>query len=369
MKVAFLALRNSIHTARWANSLHQQGLEVHLLSSQKAIDYFHPEIHQHQLKLSAPLGYYLNTLQVKQILKKINPDLLHAHYASGYGTLARLVNFHPYILSVWGSDVYDFPQKSFFHRNLVKNNLLKADAIASTSRCMAEQTRSIAPERSDISITPFGVDTQYYVKFAKRKHSNDQIITIGTVKKLSKKYGVDTLLKAFALLLQNLEKEKKSLAQKIRLRLVGDGPQMQRLKELATELNIAHLTSFVGRVPHESVPIELSKLDIYVALSRLESFGVAIIEASAASRPVVVSDAGGLPEVVIHNQTGLIVPRENAQAAANALHQLVVNPELRNRMGVAGREYVSENYDWSYCVNKMLNFYQQTINHHKTHRK
>ena len=69
-------------------------------------------------------------------------------------------------------------------------------------------------------------------------------------------------------------------------------------------------------MPHTSVPQELARLDIYVALSRMdsESFGVAIIEAGVAGRPVVVSDAGGLPEVTIDGVTGLVVPREDPSA-------------------------------------------------------
>jgi glycosyltransferase involved in cell wall biosynthesis len=148
-----------------------------------------------------------------------------------------------------------------------------------------------------------------------------------------------------------------------RLRLVGDGHQTQELQQLAGELHLSKVTEFVGRVPHPQVFEELSKLDIYVALSRLdsESFGVAIIKAGAAGRPVVVSDAGGLPEVVIDQKTGLVVPRENPQAAADALNQLVMNSEQRIQMGEAGKEHVRANYDWSICVHQMLCVYRQTI--------
>ena len=70
------------------------------------------------------MGYFLIVAQVKKLLLAIKPDIVNAHYASGYGTTARLVNYHPYVLSVWGSDIYLFPKKSFIHHWLVNKNLL-----------------------------------------------------------------------------------------------------------------------------------------------------------------------------------------------------------------------------------------------------
>src|SRR5699024_7160167 len=131
-------------------------------------------------------------------------------------------------------------------------------------------------------------------------------------------------------------------------------------------LKIADRVEFIGRVPHHQVPAELEKLDIYVALSRLdsESFGVAIIEAGAAKRPVVVSDAGGLPEVTIEGKTGFVVPREDSQAAADAIEKLVLNPELRRKMGKAGHKHVANTYNWDTCIETMERVFQDTIKSH-----
>lgn len=132
---------------------------------------------------------------------------------------------------------------------------------------------------------------------------------------------------------------------------------------LAQRLCVVHSVNFVGQVPHTSVPQELAKLDIYVALSRLdsESFGVAIIEAGAAGRPVLVSDVGGLPEVTIDGVTGIVVSRDNPQAAAQVLEMMVFDAHLRYQMGVAGQQHVAENYAWDVCINTMLATYQNTI--------
>jgi glycosyltransferase involved in cell wall biosynthesis len=113
---------------------------------------------------------------------------------------------------------------------------------------------------------------------------------------------------------------------------------------------------FIGPVPHAEVAGWLNRMDIYVAVSRLdsESFGVAVLEASACALPVVVSDAGGLPEVVVHNETGLVVPREDPASLAQALERLVADADLRRAFGAAGRKRVRQHYEWTRSVDRML---------------
>jgi glycosyltransferase involved in cell wall biosynthesis len=101
-------------------------------------------------------------------------------------------------------------------------------------------------------------------------------------------------------------------------------------------------------------------LDIYVALSRQESFGVAVIEAGAAGRPVVVSNVGGLPEVVRDGETGFIVPPNDPDAAADALERLVRDQLLRRQMGEAGAQHVAKNYSWDASVQTMIKVLEAT---------
>ena len=312
------------------------------------------------------VGYFSIALAVRKLLDRIKPDIVNAHYASGYGTTVRLAGFHPYVLSVWGSDIYDFPHKSPLHKWLVKKNLCAADQLASTSHCMAEEAHTLVPDLKYIAITPFGVDMQAYKGIEVVDATQKSRVVIGTVKTMLPKYGIDTLIEGYAQLLCRL-RSSGVVRFEMELRLVGGGDQTPELKALADRLGIGEQVNFVGRVPHTQVPQELAKLDIYVALSRLdsESFGVAIIEAGAAGRPVVVSDAGGLPEVTLDGETGFVVPRENPEAAARALESLILDSDLRHRLGSAGRQHVEETYSWDACIQSMLGVYETTIENFK----
>ena len=359
MKILLIAGADSIHTVRWANGLSSCGHEVHLISQHSCNQSSYLNVRLHLVPFNGLLGYFTMVPTIRKLIKVISPDIVNAHYASGYGTTARLLNFHPFVLSVWGSDIFIFPYKSFIHKWLIRKNIFAADRVASTSFVMAEQILKIAPEIKNIAITPFGVEvtkfkTQYQLKA-------DNIITIGTVKNLDHIYGIDLLIEAFSILLKRFQNKVDKNEIILKLRLVGGGRKFNDYILLTQKLNIQENVEFIGQIDHTNVPNELSKLDIYVALSRSESFGVAVLEAGAAGKPVVVSNVGGLPEVVIRDETGLIVQSENITEAADAIEKLILDFELRKYMGINAINHVTNNYSWEISVQKMIRIYEETI--------
>jgi len=365
MKIALLSGGSSVHTIRWANGLSEAGLDVHLVSFQPLIESVCPSVRVHILKNFGPIGYFLHVPRVRKLLMKLKPDLVHAHYASGYGTLARLSSFRPFVLSVWGSDVYDFPKKSQIHNWLVKRNLSGADAVTSTSHCMATQVRSILPSLDVIHVIPFGVDLDDYCDSCDLAISEpaEGEIVVGTVKVLAPKYGIDTLIRAFALVHKDLCIEEPGLTNGLKLKIVGEGPQRAELEKLAKSLELEDKILFIGRVEHRHVPALLYSMDIFTALSTLdsESFGVAAVEAGAAGLPSVVSNVGGLPEVILDNVTGLIVKKECPRSAANAIKKLIHDRQLRHRLGVNARKNVQEQYNWQSNVADMVSLYERLL--------
>jgi len=369
MKIVLLAGADSIHTVQWVNRLASIGHEVFLISQHTSSNLISEDVKVHILKNRGVLGYFLMVPKVRKLISNINPDIINAHYASGYGTTARLINFHPYLLSVWGSDVFIFPKKSFLHKLLIRNNILSADLVASTSQAMAGQVLKIVPELKNISITPFGVNIEEFKICENDELINHNTLTIGTIKSMNFIYGIDILLEAFSILIGLLKNNNDFANIEVKLRLVGGGEHLGQFKQLAFKLGIENSVEFVGPIRHSDVPQELSKFDVFVALSRSESFGVAVIEAGAAGKPVVVTDVGGLPEVVIPNKTGIIVKKNNPLDAAKAIEKLLINYELRKLMGNNAQEYISNTYSWDICLNKMIVTYNQTIQLHNNNNQ
>jgi len=349
--ICFLANASSTHTAKWVNHFSSKGHKVDLISFEDPCC-ISPEVNLHKLtsRWSTNSRYFTARAQVRKVLDVVRPDLLHAHYAAGYGTLGRLANFHPYILSVWGSDVFEVPARSPLHRTLIRSNLASADYVCSTSRFMALHTQKYC--KSKIFVTPFGIDCERFKPCVCSSIEKKELL-IGTVKTLDETYGVDYLIKSFAAVAKQYAGSKK-----LRLIIAGDGPLKNYLQNLAKDLGIEESVDFLGFVPQDQIPALLNGLSIFVAVSVFETFGVAILEASACGLPVVVSDAGGLGEVMKDGITGVMVPKCDVSATAEAIANLIDDDELRTRMGKSGRNFVLENYEWNENASRMERLYE-----------
>jgi L-malate glycosyltransferase len=355
MKILLFAPGRSIHTHKWATFFKEKSHDVRVVTFQ---DHYSEEnaqeIQTYTLKKRLPgkLSYFSSVGQLKKILNDFRPDIFHAHYISSYGFVGALVNYHPYYISVWGRDVYQFPQQGKVNKQMVEYGLRKADVICSTSHVMAKETKKYTNKA--IPVTPFGVDLAKF-KPAYELRENQEELIIGTVKALSDKYGIGDLIKAFHRIQSNHSNTK--------LLIVGDGPQRAEYEELCEKLGIDKKVTFTGKVPNPEVPKYINKMSIFAVPSTedSESFGVAAVEAQACGVPVVVSNVGGLPEVVKNGETGYVVPKENPVELAKAFSKLLDNDQMRQEMGQKGVDHVKEHYNWLDNAQSMLDLYEQTL--------
>lgn len=364
MKIAFISDAGCVHTVRWANAMAKRGNEVRVYScSNHAPKYnsFDEGVKVVLLKFSAPLGYYLNACQLRKSIEEYAPDVVNVHYASGYGTLGRWAGQKKALLNVWGSDVYDYPYYNAFNMYVITKNLSYYRYLASTSHCMARQSKTLVDR--DFHITPFGVDTK---AFAPKQADKQAGYLIGTVKTLDDKYGIDVSIKAFAKLLELLKANgRDEIADSITYEIYGRGNQLQQLQDLTRQLGVDDKVKFMGYVENKSLPDVINRFDVFCCTSRKESFGVAVVEAMACGVPAVTSDAEGFAEVMVDGETGRVVEREDYQATARALYDLIVDEDLRKRYGAAGRRRVEELYDWDANVDNMLGIYGEIIEGNK----
>ncbi|HEY1039668.1 MAG TPA: glycosyltransferase [Bacteroidia bacterium] len=362
MKILLLSNSASAHTQKWAKGLAAAGLQVGIFSlnrsdsvwykDHKNIIILHePEINSGNTKLTSKLGYLKNVKKLKQTIVSFAPDILHAHYATSYGMLGMRSKFKPFVISVWGSDVYDFPKKSPLHKLLLQNILSKSSVLCSTSISMKNETQKYINKA--VEVIPFGIDAAYFkIEEAKR-----EITTIGLVKSLEEKYGVDILIRAFDQVIKKYRDKQLSLL------FVGDGSKRSEYENLAAELGIADKVTFTGKVPHDKIMEYHRSIDIFVSLSRLdsESFGVSLVEAMALEKPVVASDVSGFKEVLGSEPCGIIVKRNSVEEAANAIGMYIDNPELAQTNGKKARKRALELYNWDQNLKSMIHVYEQIL--------
>jgi glycosyltransferase involved in cell wall biosynthesis len=143
------------------------------------------------------------------------------------------------------------------------------------------------------------------------------------------------------------------------LLIAGEGHYRPALEEQVRAEGLAGRVRFLGPIPHEELPRLLATVDLLVATSfASETFGIALVEAQAMGVPVVASRFGGFPEVVQDGVTGLLVPPQDPAALAQALRELLADPEKRRRMGEAGPGWVRERFHWERVAERVLEAYR-----------
>jgi L-malate glycosyltransferase len=352
--IVILAPGNSIHTKRWVDAL-SEFYEVHLFTLQPST-FQYDKVNVVETKKSI-LGFFKLIFFIWIYQLKSRPKIVHAHYASSYGFLLSFIPHKKKVLSIWGSDVYEFPEKSYFHRLLLKFNLRRSNILTSTSNEMAKHAKLYT--NKNFLIVPFGINTSRFCltrsTINRYDYSSFKSFKIGTVKSLSHKYGIDTLIYA----IDYIQKFYPKIFAKLTCEIYGIGPDLEKLTNLTQKLGLSKKVIFCGHIDQKNLPYILNKFDIFLALSRMESFGVSVIEAQACGVPVIVSDVGGLIEVVNHNKTGLIVPHNDHQKAAEAIMSLIHKKDLGSRLAKGARKSVEANYVFEKNVSKMIEIYEK----------
>ena len=353
----------SEHTERWVTSLALEGHEIGIFSLNYSTRKWYngwanvQVLHQAESVVSDDsiwnkLGYLKELRALKTSLADFKPDLLHAHYATSYGLLGALTGFKPFVISVWGTDVYGFPKKSFLHSKLLSYIFSRATKICSTSHCMKMEIAKYTKQH--VEVIPFGVDVQRFSP-VESKQENATII-IGNIKALEPSYGNKILLDAFILILKNYP------SLQLNLLLVGEGSQRKELENTAKENGIINQVHFAGRVPHTIIEKYHQQIDIFVSLTTVdESFGVSLVESMACSSAIIASDTPGFKEVLGSQENGIIVKRNSVEEVVNGLSFYLDHPAERVKKGNSARQRVIENYIWDDNVQQMMNVYQNLI--------
>jgi len=225
-----------------------------------------------------------------------------------------------------------------------------ADWLTCVSAAVLTETRQLVPEiipRS--SVLHNGLDTP----------TNDpepppidapRLLCLG---RLKTRKGFDVALTAFASITDRFPDA--------RLTIAGDGPERSKLEQQAVKLGLKGVIEFIGWVAPEKVPAVVNASTIVVMPSRHEPFGLVALDAALMARPIVASRVGGLSEVVIHQQTGLLVEPEDSAELAEAIIFLLDHPEKAMRMGQAARQRALDVFSWERCVDGYANLYKRLI--------
>jgi glycosyltransferase involved in cell wall biosynthesis len=250
--------------------------------------------------------------------RRVDADLVHAHWLPAGWVAAR--TGRPYVVQVWGTDV-ELARRA---PALARRVLGGARLVIAASNELADSARALGAR--DVRVIPSGVDLPAEVG---EEADPAEVLYAG---RLSPEKGVLELVEA---------------ADGLNLVVAGDGPLRARVPDAR------------GFVPHDELQRLYARAAVVACPSRREGFGVACLEAMAHGRPVVATSVGGLRDLVVDGETGIVVPPRDPAALHAALTRLLGDRDLRRRLGSAGRERARSGFSWDAVTDATLAAYSE----------
>jgi glycosyltransferase involved in cell wall biosynthesis len=296
------------------------------------------------------LVYLIPTLwRLHRFMAKNKIQLVSLEYPLScmiYFFILRMWTGIPIVVGLHGSDVLLLHTNDSVSQRILRGIVRRADwVLAHSVSLLADARVKVGKLRENCSYLHYGVECSRLRETAETATASAPIPDgdyVLTVAKLYPRKGLDVLLRAIHLLKQS--------HQGFRFVIVGDGPEEDRLKNMATELGIASMVVFAGDVKNDVVPALFKRCAFFALSSRVEPFGIVLLEAMTFGKAIVATTAGGIPEFVQDGHNGLLIPVEDHQALAECIQKLLVDKELRERIGRNGRMVVEEQYDYDKLI-------------------
>jgi glycogen(starch) synthase len=288
--------------------------------------------------------------QVAELKKTFQPDLVHLHFPGhiAYFHLNTLTAHPAPTLLTVHTDFYGLRGEP---NTLFGQTIRSATWVNAVSKATLFDTVQIVPDIINRSSVIYNGLEAPQIRPQPLPFDQPQILCLG---RLAQEKGIDLAINAFASIHSDFPNA--------RLVIAGDGPAKSELESQTAALGLQSKTKFTGWIQPENVPELVNQSTVVVMPSRYrEPFGLVAIEAGQMGRPVVATHVGGLPEVVIHQETGLVCEKESSTALAEAIAFLLDNPERASEMGEMGRKRALEVFNLENFVENYETLYSKLI--------
>jgi len=353
---------NSAHVLAWGDALLELGYEVHLAGQEvpnwppaSDTDRF---ASVHALEPGSVPGIRDRRIghALARVIRTTQPDLVHAHWASGYGWMAARAEARPLVTSAWGSDLLRAPPRL---RLRARRALRASDLVLADSAHLAEAARQVAGRDIRVEVIQWGVDLTLNAPDSERRAATRRRFGIGarpavvSTRALDPLYNPDVLIRAFSLVRGRVPDAV------LVLKHPGDSlpPAIQARLD---ELGLADAALAVGFVDEQELADLYRAADVYVSIPSSDSSPRSVWEALACGTPAVVSDLPWAREALTDGENALLVPIA-PEPVADAATRLLTDGATAARLGSAGRRLAMETVDRRRESARLDRLYQELL--------
>lgn len=304
-------------------------------------------------------AHFVSRYAIKNI--KPQPDLIHAHfsYPDGYGMIGLANKWKvPLVISALGT----IERKVAYEGSYVSKQIVEAmnfaDNVLSVSEDLKLHIINLGISEDKVHVVPNGVDIEKFKPSGKEKsrtllnlpQDKKIVLFVGALRKIK---GVDYLIEA----------AKSFVGTNTVLYMVGrDDGLKKSLEKRAQELKIFNYIKYTGPVNHEDIPLWISASDILVLPSLSEGRPNVVLEALSCEIPVVATDVGGIPELMVDGETGYLVPAKNPEELSEKINKLLEDASRREKMGRLGRKsIIQRGLTWEAHAKSTVEIYSKLL--------
>jgi phosphatidyl-myo-inositol dimannoside synthase len=312
--------------------------------------------------LLAPFMFVFGTLAAWRAVRRIKPDVIHAHWVLPNGFIGALVarlTHTPLVVSLPGSDVLMAGKNNLF-RWMARFAWQSAAVITTNSADLRDEAVRLGAPSGKFDYIIYGVDAREFMPWSHGTSelrrslglANSDIVVLGVGRMVYKK-GFDVLIRAMPLLHE--------MHPHVKAVLIGEGDQKAAWEKLVKDLGVADRVWFVGRVPHNQISVYYNMCDMLAMPSvtrPVDGLNVCVVDAMACGKPIVASRAAGNPLVVADGLNGIRVEENRPDLLAHAIARLADAPALRVRMGLASRKRVENEFDWPHLAKRYMEHFK-----------
>jgi len=307
----------------------------------------------------------IGTLKALRLLKRNRHDVIFSFFSIPAGVVGVILRFLfriPVIVSLRGSDVPFYNPDEFRLQILALRPLIKliwqrSSRVVALSEGLRNTARKTLPKfRYDIIHN--GVDIELFRPMGTRSLSDKNGVRLITVSRLVERKGIQYLFRALAELCSEMADNPK-----LKLLVVGEGNYRSKLEHLRNKLNLERIVEFYGFCPNEKLPELYNQADVFVLPSLTESFGQVFGEAMACGLPIIGTNVGGIPEIVIDNENGLLIQPGDVAGLKTALVLLINNERLRHAMREKNVGRIKKHFEWAAAAAKYREIYKGLVCH------
>ncbi|WP_303674726.1 glycosyltransferase [Vampirovibrio chlorellavorus] len=352
LTLCFIADATNIHVQRWLGYFVAHGHRVYCLSDKGgAIDgvTVHALPNRDSLieagrgKVSKTAVIKARARKIREHLKDIQPDVLHAIFLYHRGWSAALAGFHPIVITLLGSDIY-LPQRNYRHLpQLWRDHLVNAlamrqsDLVTAVSYDLHQTAQRMLLGLTPVELIPIGTDVNTFrpdvetTALREKLAIPEEAFVVLSPRQMTPHYNQTTIIESIPRVLEEVP-----TALFIMKDTFCNTPErqayVQSLKTLADTLGVSQAIRWVEEVPFTELPQYYALCDVVVSVPSTDGMPVTLFEAMACQKPVIVGDLSSYNEVIIHGQTGLRVPIRNSQVLARSIIKIHKNPALASRL-------------------------------------